>query len=88
MPNWKAIESETTGPTSRNTRPISRKAAKRSPFGAARSWTRGATNQRSAPKMIGAIANQMYGARHVPVAVARRPATAGAAKNERCPPVK
>ena len=29
----------------------------------------------------------MYGVRHVPVAVARMPATAGAAKNERWPPV-
>ena len=37
--------------------------------------------------MIGAAANQMYGVRHVPVAVARIPATAGAAKNERWPPV-
>src|SRR5438094_701106 len=65
MPNWNAIESDTTGPTSRNTRPISRNAANRSP-GAARSRTCGATNQSSAPKTTGATANQMYGVRHVP----------------------
>ncbi len=82
---WKTIDSETSAPTRRATAAMSLPVASQ-PCRPVERVPIGATRQSRTAHAIGAIANAMYGVRHVP-AVARMPATSGAAKNDRCPAV-